>query len=77
MRTNQQPMSSQQMRLLHFLMGGGRYSVADIMNALYIGDPRSSIRDLRNRGIQVKDEWVPSVNGGKYKRFWIPRGGEQ
>jgi hypothetical protein len=46
------------------------------MNRLFIGDPRSTIRNLRDSGIDIKDEWVPSVNGGKYKRYWI-EGGQQ
>lgn len=66
--------SGKQMQLISLLRDGGKYSVVDIMNRLYIGDPRSTIRDLRNRGIKVKDVEVPSVNGGKYKRYWIEQG---
>lgn len=67
------PRSSKQARLAQYLMGGGRYSVGDIMNALHIGDPRSVIRDLRERGIVVNDEWYPTGDGGRYKRYWIDR----
>lgn len=66
--------SRKQMQLISLLRDGGKYSVVDIMNRLYIGDPRSTIRDLRNRGIEVKDVEVPSTNGGKYKRYWIEQG---
>ena len=66
--------SRKQMQLISLLRDGGKYSVVDIMNRLYIGDPRSTIRNLRNRGIEVKDAEVPSVNGGKYKRYWIEQG---
>ena len=66
--------SGKQMQLIALLRDGGKYSVVDIMNRLYIGDPRSTIRDLRNRGIEVKDVEVPSINGGKYKRYWIEQG---
>lgn len=59
------------MQLLALLRDGGKHSVSDIMNRLFIGDPRSAIRTLRNRSINIKDEWVSSVNGGKYKRYWI------
>ena len=58
-------------QLVALLSDGHHHSVYDIASKLYIGDPRSSIRDLRNHGINVDDEWVPSVNGGKYKRYWI------
>ena len=66
--------SVKHMQLLALLRDGGKYSVADIMYRLFIGDPRSAIRTLRNRGINIKDEWVPSVNGGKYKRYWFEAG---
>lgn len=66
--------SVKSMQLLALLRDGGKHSVADIMNRLFIGDPRSTIRNLRNRGIEVKDVEVPSVNGGKYKRYWIEQG---
>lgn len=66
-------LGKKQARVMHYLMGGGRYSVADIMNALYIGDPRSVIRNLRDRGIVVNDMWVSTSDGGRYKRYWIDR----
>lgn len=65
-------MSSRLVALIHYLMGGGHYSVIDIANDLHIGDPRSAIRDLRNRGITVEDEWVSCMDG-QYKRYWIER----
>jgi hypothetical protein len=66
--------SVKSMQLLALLRDGGKHSVADIMNRLFIGDPRSTIRNLRDSGIDIKDEWVPSVNGGKFKRYWIEAG---
>lgn len=66
--------SVKSMQLLALLRDGRKHSVADIMNRLFIGDPRSAIRNLRDSGIDIKDEWVPSVNGGKYKRYWIEQG---
>ncbi len=64
-------MSAKLLQLTALLRDGGRHSVADIMNRLFIGDPRSAIRNLRNRGIEVKDEEIRSINGGRYKRYWI------
>ncbi len=64
-------MSAKLQQLAALLRDGNKHSVADIMNRLFIGDPRSAIRVLRNRGIEVKDEEVPSINGGRYKRYWI------
>lgn len=68
-------LGKQQMRLMRYLLGGGRYSVADMVRDLYIGDPRSVIRDLRERGIVVNDEWHPTGDGGRYKRYWIEKEG--
>lgn len=65
-----------QQQLLALLRDGRKHSVADILNRLFIGDPRSVIRTLRDSGIDIKDEWVPSINGGKYKKYWI-EGGQQ
>lgn len=70
-------LTRQQISLLNLLQDGIRHSVVDIANKCFIGDPRSSIRDLRNNGIDVKDEWVKSSNGGRYKRYWIERGGQK
>ena len=69
------PFSTKQIQLISLLGDGSKHSVADIMNTLYIGDPRSAIRDLRNRGIDIDDEWVSTIDGsGKYKRYWIDEG---
>ena len=68
-------MSSRKLfELVNLLKDGSKHSVADIMNRLFIGDPRSAIRNLRNKGIDVKDVEVRSINGGKYKKYWIERG---
>lgn len=57
--------------LFQLLSSGGKYSVIDIMQRLNVSDPRSAIRDLRAIGVCVKDEWVPTRGGGRYKRYWI------
>ena len=69
--------TKQEARLYNFLHTGGHHSVFDIARTCYIGDPRAVIRGLRSKGIRVDDEWVPSVDGGRYKRYWIPRSGGQ
>lgn len=57
------------------LSDGGKYSVVDIMQRLYISDPRSVIRDIRNDGIEVCDEWYKTPNtDSRYKRYWIDKG---
>ena len=66
--------SAKHVALINYLAGGGKYSVADLMNDLHIGDPRATIRDLREKGITVDDVWVTTATGSKYKRYWIERG---
>jgi len=53
------------------LLCTGKQSVADITIALGYGDPRSYIRDLREKSITVNDEWIDAGDGVRFKRFWI------
>jgi len=64
-------MNQKQARIITLLSSGSRYSVIDIAVRLHIGDPRSVIRNIRNMGINVNDEWVEAQDGGRYKRYWI------
>ena len=63
-------MGNNQNKLLAYLRGGKR-SVIDIMQNLYIADPRSVIRCLREKGHNVRDEWRSTSTGSKYKIYWI------
>lgn len=63
-------MENRQMRLCDYLRTGKR-SVIDIMTRLNIADPRSIIRDLRKKGVQVCDEWRKTTKGNRYKVYWI------
>ena len=65
--------SEQAQRLYSLLCDGHKYSVVDIMSRLYIGDPRSVVRILRNSGIQVLDEWRTAQSGSRYKVYWIEK----
>lgn len=60
-----------QRRVYNFLLQGGRHSVADISAALRLSDPRSSIRDLRAKGVPIADVWCDSEHGGRFKRYFI------
>ena len=53
------------------LLCSGKHSVIGIMQRLNIGDPRSTIRDLRKQGFKVCDEWRETVDGGRFKMYWI------
>jgi len=52
------------------LLSTGKYSAADISIELHFSDPRSYIRELRNKGLNIEDEWV-TYEGVRFKRYWI------
>jgi len=54
------------------LLCTGKHSVTDITIALGYGDPRSYIRDLREKSIAVNDEWIEKGEV-RYKVYWIDR----
>lgn len=56
------------------LVCGGMWSTFEIAERLSIPDPRSTIRYLRNMGIDVSDVWVrEKVRDSilKFKRYFI------
>ncbi|OJV76760.1 MAG: hypothetical protein BGO34_16925 [Bacteroidia bacterium 44-10] len=62
---------SKRQRKVYDILRTGKYSATDITIALGYCDPRSYIRDLREKGITVLDEWVENEET-KYKRYFIP-----
>lgn len=70
-KDNQISMGYHQRRVYNFLLQGGRHSVADISAALKLSDPRSSIRDLRAKGVPISDIWCDGEHGGRFKRYFI------
>ena len=64
-----------QRRVLNLLSDGKQYSVADISIALHLSDPRAIIRDLRNKGVVIDDVWCSAEHGGRFKRFFMQKGG--
>ena len=54
------------------LLCTGKHSVTDITIALGYGDPRSYIRDLREKDITIYDQWVKKGDA-RYKIYWIDR----
>jgi len=67
----QKTLAFHQQRVYDLLQSGKKYSAADISVALRLSDPRSCIRDLRAKGIDILDEWVPSEHGSRFKRYFI------
>lgn len=62
---------SKRQKKVYDLLLTGKHSVTDITIALGYGDPRSYIRDIREKGIVVNDDWVKKDEGVKFKRYWI------
>lgn len=61
-----------QRRVINLLSDGKHYSVADISATLHLSDPRSVIRNLREKGHLISDEWCDAVHGGgRFKRYFI------
>lgn len=60
-----------QARVYDLLCRGGHYSAADISAALRLSDPRSAIRDLRDKGVPIVDVWCDGEHGGRFKRYFI------
>lgn len=63
-------MTEKQTRLVAYLKTG-KHSVIDIMTNLFMADPRSIIRNLRDKGTEIQDEWRKTSTGSKYKVYWI------
>ena len=64
-------LSKRQKKVFNLLLTG-KHSVTDITIALGYGDPRSYIRDIRDKGITVNDEWIEKGEV-RYKVYWIDR----
>lgn len=69
--------SYHQQRIYNLLSDGIPRSAADITISLRLSDPRSTIRDLRHKGVPIADEWCEGVHGGRFKRYFIRKGGAQ
>lgn len=52
------------------LLCTGKQSVTDITIALGYGDPRSYIRDIREKNIVVNDQWIEKGEV-RYKVYWV------
>ena len=61
---------SKRQKKVYDLLLTGKHSVTDITIALGYGDPRSYVRDIREKGITVNDEWIEKGEV-RYKVYWI------
>lgn len=53
------------------LLKTGRYSVREIARLARVADPRSEVRRLKQRGIDVRSSWWTNVTGARFKKYWI------
>lgn len=60
-----------QRAVFNLLANGGQFSVADISTRLHLSDPRGHIRCLRDKGINILDEWCKSEYGTRYKIYFL------
>ena len=67
--TNREKFSNRQ-RNVENLLKQCKHSVTDITIILGYSDPRSYIRTLRDKGVNVLDEWVQKEDI-RYKLYWI------
>lgn len=51
----------------------GKCSAGDISAVHRISDPRGHIRNLREKGIIIKDEWCRGSFGVRFKRYWVEK----
>ncbi|MFV0392072.1 MAG: hypothetical protein ACK5KP_09360 [Paludibacteraceae bacterium] len=52
------------------LLKSGKHSATEISIKLYYSDPRSYIKILREKGIEIHDEWIEKGDV-RFKRYWI------
>lgn len=63
---------SKRQKKVYALLLTGEHSAADISIALGYSDPRSYIRELRNKNINVLDRWIEKGDV-RYKIYWVPQ----
>lgn len=63
-------LSKRQKKVFDLLLTG-KQSVTDITIALGYSDPRSYVRDLKEKGVEIRDEWIDAGDGVRFKRYWI------
>lgn len=67
-----QSATSAERRILRLLLRGGKWSVVELVKAADVADPRSQIRRMRGRGVNVLDEWrTCGGEGARHKVFFI------
>lgn len=63
-------LSQHEANVYGILAEGGKHSVADIVIRTHFSDPRTTIAQMRQKGINIRDEWRKSKNG-RYKLYFL------
>jgi hypothetical protein len=66
------PKLSNRQKKIYDLLMAGKHTVTQMTFETGFADPRSYIRELRNRGINVLDEWIRK-DDVHFKRYWIKK----
>lgn len=71
---NVQQLPNKQRRILEVLASGEKYTVAELTIKTHFADPRGIIRELRNKGYKIADEWRQNAQkDGKHKAYYLKR----
>lgn len=64
-------LTGQERIVFNLLREGGKYSNIEMSSRLWLADPRSVIRNLRDKGLPIEDEWRKTSNGNRYKVYFL------
>lgn len=65
------PEAYAQQAIMAVMADGQPRSTRQLMRDARISDPRAIIRTLRDKGIDIVDEWQKNSHGIRYKIYWI------
>jgi hypothetical protein len=74
MKNQSHPLARIQRKVYAAFAGGAKLTAADISIITHCSDPRTHIRSLRHKGIEILDEWRNSDDGVRYKVYWLASG---
>lgn len=63
--------ATQKETVLAYLTQGGGLSSYEAMTQLFIMDLPKRISELRADGYNIKDKWIKSANGKRYKFYYM------
>ena len=62
-----------QRAIMAALSDGLPHSVRELVQEAKQSDPRTAIRQLRRKGVEISDQWLVNCNGIRYKVYFITR----